>query len=134
MKIGDLSTASGVPSQTIRFYERRGLISPSARGGNGYRRYDDAAKSRLTFIRSAQAAGLTLAEIASIINIREAGETPCEHASTLLATKLEDVQRRQSELAVLEAELHHLIAASRELDPTDCEPGSVCNVIVNVGQ
>lgn len=130
MKIGDLSRVSGVPSQTIRFYERRGLLSPSGREGNGYRRYDQEAASRLDFIRGAQTAGLTLAEIASVITIRDAGETPCEHVSKLLNTKLEDVQRRQRELAVLEAELHQLIAASRELDPIDCEPGGVCSVIV----
>ena len=133
MKIGDLSIVSGVPSQTIRFYERRGLLSPSAREGNGYRRYDHAAVSRLNFIRSAQSAGLTLAEIASVINIRDAGEAPCAHVSTLLEEKLDEVQRRQRELAVLEAELNQLIAAGRDLDPTDCEPGGVCSVIVSTG-
>ena len=131
MKIGDLSRVSGVPSQTIRFYERRGLLSPSGREGNGYRRYDRAAASRLDFIRSAQTAGLTIAEIASVITVRDAGEAPCAHVSTLLTAKLDDVQRRQRELAVLEAELHHLIAASRDLDPTDCEPRGVCSVIVS---
>lgn len=130
MKIGDLARVSGVPSQTIRFYERRGLLLPSGRERNGYRRYDQKAASRLAFIRGAQTAGLTLAEIASVITIRDAGETPCAHVSTLLATKLEDVQRRQRELAVLETELRQLIAASRELDPTDCEPGGVCSVIL----
>jgi MerR family mercuric resistance operon transcriptional regulator len=125
MKIGELSRVSGVASQTIRFYERRGLLSPSAREGNGY---------RLDFIRFAQAAGLTLAEIASVITIRDAGEAPCAHVSTLLTAKLEDVQRRQRELAVLEAELNRLIAASLDLDPTDCEPGGVCSVIVTTAQ
>jgi MerR family mercuric resistance operon transcriptional regulator len=134
MKIGELSRVSGVASQTIRFYERRGLLSPSAREGNGYRRYDQAAASRLDFIRFAQAAGLTLAEIASVITIRDAGEAPCAHVSTLLTAKLEDVQRRQRELAVLEAELNRLIAASLDLDPTDCEPGGVCSVIVTTAQ
>lgn len=134
MKIGDLSRLSGVPSQTIRFYERRGLLLPSGREDNGYRRYDQAAASRLNFIRSAQTAGLTLAEIASVITIRAAGEAPCAHVSTLLTAKLDDVRRRERELAVLEAELHQLIVASRGLNPTDCEPGDVCNVIRKVGQ
>lgn len=58
MRIGDLSTVSGVPAQTIRFYERRGLMAASVRDGNGYRRYDHAAVTRLRFIRSAQKAGL----------------------------------------------------------------------------
>ena len=68
-----------------------------------------------------------------MINIRDAGEAPCAHVSTLLEEKLDEVQRRQRELAVLEAELNQLIAAGRDLDPTDCEPGGVCSVIVSTG-
>ncbi|MFN4002053.1 heavy metal-responsive transcriptional regulator [Microcella sp.] len=129
MKIGDLSRVSGVPSQTIRFYERRGLLSPSGREGNGYRRYDHAAASRLDFIRSAQTAGLTLAEISSVITIRDAGEAPCAHVSMLLAAKLDAVRRRQEELALLEAELRQLIAEGQTMNPTECDAGGVCDVI-----
>lgn len=129
MQIRDLATASGATAQTIRFYERRGLLDPAERAGNGYRRYNDAALSRLKFIRSAQTAGLTLSEIGSIITVRDAGEVPCEHVLDLLSAKLADVHRRQQELALLESELHHLIEASQSLDPGDCEAGSVCHVI-----
>jgi DNA-binding transcriptional MerR regulator len=129
MQIRDLAIASGVTAQTIRFYERRSLLAPAERGGNGYRRYNDAALSRLQFIRSAQAAGLTLAEIGSIITAREAGGVPCEHVADLLATKLAEVHRRQQELVLLESELQHLIDRSEHLDPGDCEAGSVCHVI-----
>lgn len=129
MHIGELTHATGVTAQTIRFYERRGLLPSAARDKNGYRRYDDATASRLRFIRSAQTAGLTLTEIGSITALREAGEVPCEHVSSLLARKLEDVHARQRELALLEAELHRLIDASRNLDPANCPPGSVCQII-----
>jgi MerR family mercuric resistance operon transcriptional regulator len=118
-----------VTAQTIRFYERRGLLPSAAREQNGYRQYDDATASRLRFIRSAQTAGLTLTEISSITALREAGQVPCEHVSALLARKLQDVRTRQEELALLAAELHRLIDASRELDPADCSPGSVCQII-----
>lgn len=129
MRIGDLTHATGVSTQTIRFYERRGLLPAAAREENGYRQYDDATASRLRFIRSAQTAGLTLTEISSITALREAGEAPCEHVSSLLATKLEDVHARQRELALLEAELHRLIDASRNLDPANCPPGTICQII-----
>jgi MerR family mercuric resistance operon transcriptional regulator len=129
MQIRDLAIASGVTAQTIRFYERRNLMDPAERGGNGYRRYNDAALSRLRFIRSAQTAGLTLAEISSIITVREAGEVPCVHVSNLLAAKLADVHRRQQELVLLETELQHLIDGTQHLDPGDCEAGSVCHVL-----
>lgn len=129
MRISDLSAASGVSAQAIRFYERRGLLPPSAREGNGYRRYDDSAIARLTFIRTAQSAGLTLAEIGSIISIREAGEAPCKHVTLLLASKRSEIQRRQRELALLESELIRLIDASHAVDPATCATGGVCDVI-----
>ncbi len=129
MQIRDLARASGVTPQTIRYYERRGLLPPAARDRNGYRQYDEAALSRLQFIRSAQTAALTLTEIGSIITVRQAGDVPCEHVATLLATKLADVHRRQEELVLLEKELHHLFRASKDLDPADCEAGRVCHII-----
>ncbi|TFC96784.1 heavy metal-responsive transcriptional regulator [Cryobacterium breve] len=129
MQIRDLAVASGVTAQTIRFYERRGLLPVPAREGNGYRQYDETAVSRLRFIRSAQMAALTLAEIGSIITIRQAGDVPCEHVSTLLFTKLDDVHRQQHALVLLEAELQRLISASQGLDPADCGADTVCHFI-----
>lgn len=129
MRIGDLARATGVSPQTIRFYERRGLLPSAARDPNGYRTYDGALAGQLRFIRAAQAAGLTLAEIGSITQLRRAGEAPCAHVSSLLNEKLEGVQTRQRELAALEAELRQLIRASETLDPADCSAGSVCEII-----
>ncbi len=88
MRIGELARAAKLPSQTIRFYERKGLLPPPRRGTNGYRMYDGSVTARLEFIRSAQAAGLTLAEIGSIIHLREEGELPCTHVARLLDDKL----------------------------------------------
>ncbi len=133
MQIGELAIASGVSAQTIRFYERRGLLPSPSRQGNGYRQYDDTAVSRLRFIRSAQTARLTLEEISSIIALRRAGEAPCEHVSSLLARKLEDVRTRQQELALLERELQQSLRAGLELDPADCSAGSVCEIIPSAG-
>nr|MBA3803603.1 MerR family transcriptional regulator [Acidimicrobiia bacterium] len=66
MLIGQVADALGIPTRTIRFYERKGLVPEPQRADNGYRVYDNTTLARLGFIRSAQAAGLTLAEIASI--------------------------------------------------------------------
>ena len=60
MLIGELAEAVGLTSQTIRFYERRGLLPAPHRAANGYRAYDDSSVFRVLFIRSAQSAGLTL--------------------------------------------------------------------------
>ena len=88
MLIGQIADELDVPTRTIRFYERKGLLPEPQRATNGYRIYDDTTIARLRFIRNAQAAGLTLAEIASIIHVRNDGTAPCSHVDTLLQTKL----------------------------------------------
>jgi len=129
MLIGELADAVGVPTRTVRFYERRGLLPKPQRAANGYRVYDDATLARLRFIRSTQAAGLTLAEIRSIIEIRDGGAAPCAHVDALLDIKLTEVRRRQQQLAVLEDDLQQLVERSRQLDPADCTAGDVCHIL-----
>lgn len=129
MLIGQLADALGVPPETVRFYERRGLLPEPERASNGYRLYGGAAVHRLRFIRTAQAAGLTLAEIGSIIDIRDEGTVPCSHVAALLETKLAEVQERQRHLAALEVELDQLLRRSRLLDPADCGDDDVCHIL-----
>lgn len=129
MRIGAIANASGLSAQTIRFYERKGLLPQPERGSNGYREYEATTLNRLQFIRSSQSAGLTLIEIASILDLRGEGSVPCAHVQSLLTTKLRDVHARQQELATLEAELEGLISRSRELDPADCTGQQICQII-----
>lgn len=129
MRIGEVADKVGVPTQTIRFYERKGLLPPSRRGPNGYRDYDASALTQLEFIRSGQAAGLTLVEIATILDLRRAGSTPCAHVHALLTAKRLEVQKRQRELAALEAELENLISRSHRLDTAACTDDAICHII-----
>lgn len=129
MRIGAIAAAAGLPTQTIRFYERRGLLPPAQRGSNGYRDYDQQALAQLQFIRRSQGAGLTLVEISSILDLRAAGATPCTHVSELLSAKLLEVQERQRELAALEGELQGLIQRSHHLNSADCTDAQICNII-----
>ncbi|MFC5382148.1 heavy metal-responsive transcriptional regulator [Aquipuribacter nitratireducens] len=133
MRIGEVAAAAGVPTQTIRFYERRGLLPQPQRGANGYREYDTPVLARLAFIRSAQAAGLTLLEIASILQLRREGTVPCGHVDSLLHTKLDCIRARRRELAILEAELEGLISLSDRLDPADCTDTTICHIIAPAG-
>ncbi len=128
MLIGQLADALEIPTRTIRFYERKGLLPEPQRADNGYRVYDDATLARLRFIRTAQAAGLTLAEIASIIHVRDDGTAPCSHVDSLLETKLAEVRDRRRQLAALESELAQLLDRSRQLDPADCTAGEICHI------
>lgn len=134
MRIGEVADAERVSAQTIRFYERKGLLPQPRRGPNGYREYDGSTLNQLRFIRGAQSAGLSLVEIASILDLRGEGAVPCEHVQSLLSTKLHDVQARQRELAVLEAELASLISRSHELDPADCTDQQICHIITARGR
>lgn len=129
MLIGQLADAAGLATQTIRFYEREGLLPTPTRGPNGYRLYDDATLHRLTFIRTAQAAGLTLGEIRSIVDLRDDGDSPCAHVTSLLSSKLADVRVRRLELDALASELKLLLARSERLDPGDCGDADVCHIL-----
>ena len=129
MLIGELADAAGLPSQTIRFYERKGLLPEPERGANGYRTYDESTITRLHFIQTAQAAGLTLAEIGSIIDLRDIGNVPCAHVVTLISSKLADVRARIRDLTTLEAELDVLIERSHHLDPADCTDADICHIL-----
>ncbi|TDW28397.1 heavy metal-responsive transcriptional regulator [Cryobacterium psychrophilum] len=131
MLIGEVAAVLGVHRQTIRFYEKQGLLRAPHRQLNGYRDYDPTVISRLNFIHSGQAAGLTLAEITSVLSLRDAGQTPCAHVSSLLDRKLENVQARQLELAILATELQRLINASHGRDPAECDEADICNIITN---
>ncbi|CAM4128500.1 heavy metal-responsive transcriptional regulator [Janibacter anophelis] len=129
MHIGDLAATTGVSTQTLRFYEREGLIPAPNRQSNGYRVYDDGVASRIGFIRAAQTAGLTLSDIAGVLALREDGQAPCSHVHSLLTGKLDEVRARQRELVRLEKEIVGMLTTSSTLDPAMCSERSICNVI-----
>ncbi|MGN9843155.1 MerR family transcriptional regulator [Nonomuraea sp. H19] len=81
MRIGDLAAASGVKTKTVRFYEQAGLLPAPPRTAGGYRDYPQQTVKRLAFIRDAQGAGLSLAEIRSVFVLRDAGASPCAHVT-----------------------------------------------------
>lgn len=129
MLIGELAARTGVPARTLRFYEEAGVLPEPDRTPAGYRVYDGGAVDRLAFIRSAQAAALTLAEIRTVIGIRDGGSAPCAHVVELLDEKTATVTRQLAELRALKRELDRLRALAREIDPSTCDPGSICVVL-----
>src|SRR5438128_7089830 len=88
LRVAELATAVGVAPDTIRYYERAGLLPPPARTPAGYRAYDDAAVDRLRFIQGAQRLGLRLRDIVNLLAVRDTGVCPCEPALTLLTRRL----------------------------------------------
>ncbi len=129
MRIGQLAERCGIPTRTIRFYERRGLLPPPEREPNGYRQYRPETVDRVAFIRNAQAAGLTLAEVASVLDVRDAGSAPCGHVTDILTTKRTAVRGQIRRLRALDTDLGALIERSSHLDPADCGSDEICQIL-----
>src|SRR3954451_20172573 len=129
MLIGELAARTGFSVRNIRFYEQRGLLPAPQRTKGGYRVYDQDAVHRLRVVRSAQALGLSLAEIAEVLRIRDHQGPPCSYVAELIETHISAVETRIKELAALRDELRARLPRSAELDPTRCQPDQVCYLI-----
>jgi MerR family transcriptional regulator, copper efflux regulator len=129
MLIGDLATRAGLTAKTIRFYEQAGLLSQPPRTPAGYRNYPLGAVDRLAFIRHAQAAGFTLADIRGVLAIRDSGQAPCEHVSVLIDEHLAQVERRIAELTRARDALKDLQRRASATDPADCAESEICIIL-----
>lgn len=129
MRIGHLAEQADVTVKALRFYEQAGVLPAAARLASGYRDYDSSALDRLRFVKAAQGAGLTLAEIRQIIVIREHDQSPCEHVTALLHARARDLDQRIAELGRLRDDLDRLQKRARSLDPGACDPSAVCHLI-----
>lgn len=107
--IGQLAKRSGVPIDTVRHYERIGLLKPAARLASGYRRYGEAEQKRLRFIRRGKALGFTLDEIHALLALGSSRDVARVRGAA--RERLADVERRIAELARIRDSLRTLIAA-----------------------
>lgn len=128
LNIGELAKRSGTAPDTLRYYERIGLLAPSSRSTGGYRRYEESAVDRLAFIHRAQALGLTLAEVREIIGIADQGGVPCRHVQATLARHLDEVDARIAELRLLRNSIAELLAPAPK---TRGRNACVCGLIEN---
>ncbi len=95
---GELARLSGVSPDTIRYYERNGLIQRPERSQKGYRKYPVATLARVRMIRSALAVGFTIAELSKIFQIRDRGGNPCHKVQQLAKAKLEEIEVQLKDL------------------------------------
>jgi MerR family mercuric resistance operon transcriptional regulator len=100
--IGRLAERAGVPTSTVRFYERIGLIKPDFRTGANYRGYTAASVDRLRFIRSAQATGLSLEDIEALLELSHATEPPCDEVLSLMRRRHGEIKERIKDLRQVE--------------------------------
>src|SRR3954453_15079556 len=129
MRIGELAAATGTTTKTLRFYEESGLLAPAQRAANGYRDYGPEALSRLDFIRRGRVAGLTLAQVREVIDIRDAGDAPCDHVHRLLTARVADIDRQIADLHALRAALVRRRDHAETADPSTCAAETVCRYV-----
>jgi DNA-binding transcriptional MerR regulator len=108
-QIGELSSLLGLSADTLRYYEKIGLLPPVTRSASGLRLYDDKDVSRLNFIRRAQRMNFTLAEIARLMEMRENPQSARSEVRALMEKKLHDVEVHIEELNTLRREMRLLI-------------------------
>ena len=109
LTVSALADQAGLSADTVRYYERVGLLPPPARSAAGYRLYDQDAVARLRLIKGAQRAGLRLRDIGELLQVADQGLCPCGHTETLLRERLAEVRAELDRLRGLEAELTRLL-------------------------
>lgn len=120
--IGQLAREADVPISTVRYYERRRLIRPDARSDGNYRLYGEQSLERLRFIRSAQQAGFTLSNIATLLEFRDGDLAPCGEVRTLIKKRLDEVAREMEHLASIQTDLKRWLNVCDDADRTGrCE-------------
>ena len=116
LTVSALADQTGLSPDTVRYYERVGLLPEPARSAAGYRLYDRTAIGRLRLIKSAQRAGLRLREIGELLQVADQGQCPCGHTEDLLRQRLAEVRGELERLRALEADLVGLL--ERRPDPS----------------
>lgn len=125
-KIGEVAKLSGVGIETLRFYEKSGLLDRPARTASGYRVYDASIIDRLAFIKKAQVLGFTLDEIRELISHKRAGESPCGHVRAKVKSRLGELDERIRQMTLYRDEL---AAELKQWEKKGEAAGHVCGLI-----
>jgi DNA-binding transcriptional MerR regulator len=109
LTVSKLADQVGTSPDTLRYYERIGLLAEPDRSASGYRLYGDEAVERVRFIKRAQRFGLRLEEIGELLDIRQRGLCPCGRTRRLLEAKVADLDEEMATLARLREDISHMI-------------------------
>jgi DNA-binding transcriptional MerR regulator len=121
LRTGQVAKASGVNIQTVRFYEREGLLAPPKRSASGYRQYTDDAVRIVTFVKRAQELGFTLREAKQLLRLRSLGPKRAEAATSAAEAKLRDIDEKVRDLTAMRAALASLVdCCKRTGGPLTC--------------
>jgi Hg(II)-responsive transcriptional regulator len=121
MKIGEVAKRSGIGIETIRYYEREGLLQEPERRPSGYRQYDESTIQRLEYISRAKALGFTLAEIRELLELSFAAHTGCDHIRQRAEAKITDIESKIRSLQQMRRSLRKIVARCKAKDsPHEC--------------
>jgi len=110
LRSGDLAKLTGVSTDTLRHYERLGVLAHPKRTEAGYRIYPADAVKRVRLVRRALSVGFSLAELVRILRVRDHGGAPCKQVRALTASKLEQIDEQMEELRFMRGQLEQLLA------------------------
>jgi DNA-binding transcriptional MerR regulator len=113
MRIGDLGAATDTKVETVRYYERIGLLPPAARSASNYRCYTEAHRQRLDFIRHARGLGFQISEIRSLLALADDPERDCGEADRIASEHLRTVETKIARLNALRDELARMVGVCR---------------------
>jgi len=122
MRIGEVSRQSGVGIETIRYYEKEGLLAAPARRPSGYRQFDKSVVARLQFIRRAKELGFTLAEIRELLGLWFDTTTKCEHVRQRAERKIDDLEDRIRSLQKMKRSLKKIVKQCEGGESVDACP------------
>ncbi len=120
MKIGQLSKATGTNIETIRYYERIGLLPAPDRTESNYRSYGDVHRARLSFVRHSRELGFTIEEIRSLLDLSDHPERDCAEADQIATRHLSQVDAKIVQLGALRDELARIVGRCRGGVAADC--------------
>lgn len=126
LRVGELAQLIGISTDTVRYYERAGLLPAPQRTAGGYRAYDDTAADRLRFIQGAQRLGLRLDDIRDLLAVRDTGECPCEPAEQHLRRRLAELDAEMARLAELRKEMVRMLDGLPSEQCAPPLPGTWC--------
>ena len=124
LSIGQVARRAGVGVETVRFYEREGLLEEPPRRASGYRQYSEQVVTRLHFIKRAQKLGFSLKEITDLLLLRVDAQTSCEEVKQRTEAKIAEVEQKLLELQRMRQALLQVAALC-----TGQGPGSPCPML-----
>jgi len=118
--ISQLAKAAGVPTTTMRYYERIGLVEPEDRSHGNYRLYSDQSLQKVNFIRAAQATGFTLDDVKALLSDDAGGTPKCGNVQGLIEDRLVDIEERLKDLRHVRKVLKSALEKCQTQKKTDC--------------